>query len=59
MLSLARKFYGIPSFVFGKLESHRPTTKTNIDSYSLGEVLEDLALDEARHAVTVLAALDV
>ena len=27
--------------------------KTNIDFRSLGEVLQDLALDEARHAVVV------
>ena len=30
--------------------------KTNIDFRSLGEVLQDLALDEARHAVVPLSS---
>ena len=48
---LAWKFYGIPSFV---------CHKTNIDFRSLGEVLQDLALDEARHAAAAVACfLDV
>ena len=55
-----REFYGKTFTQLDKLgESLHglwEAAKTNIDFRSLGEVLQDLALDEARHAVVPLSS---